>query len=330
MFTPKMSVILSNVGNCSDRYLTTGYSEGFTLGELFDRVASIDGVEGVELIGNSHIRKDNIEEIRGHLDRTGLKLVSIIPDHFAQMIWGKGAFCSKDEAIRKKAIKHTKDMMDAAAALNCKTVSLWPGQDGYDYYFQGDFINDRMNFMNAVRECCAYNTSINVSIEYKPKEPRIRSYPSNISNVLLMVREIGMENCGVTIDYGHALAAYENVAESVALAKMHGDKLFHLHMNDNFTLWDDDMIVGSVHTIGYLEFFYWLKKTDYKGFISTDQYPYREDGCEAVRESVLWMKQFINTVNRMDDSEIEKILSSGDAVLASKFVRRVLTDGLSQ
>ncbi len=63
-----------------------------------------------------------------------------------------------------------------------------------------------------------------------------------------MVREISAANCGVTIDYGHAAVAYENVAESIAVLKKYGDKLFHLHMNDNYTLWDDDMITGSVHT----------------------------------------------------------------------------------
>ena len=36
-------------------------------------------------------------------------------------------------------------------------------------------------------------------IEYNPKEPRSRSYPSNVYSTLLMVKEIGMDNCGVTI-----------------------------------------------------------------------------------------------------------------------------------
>ena len=38
-----------------------------------------------------------------------------------------------------------------------------------------------------------------------------------------------------------------------------------------------------------LNFFYWLKKTGYGGYISTDQYPYREDGRDAVNETVRWM-----------------------------------------
>lgn len=60
--------------------------------------------------------------------------------------------------------------------------------------------------------------------------------------------------------------AYENPAETVALLKRYGDKLFHVHMNDNYRYWDDDMIVGSVHTIETLEFFYWLQRTGYDGW----------------------------------------------------------------
>lgn len=318
------SVILSNVGSCCDRYLSTGYSDPFTIEQLFDRVASIENVEGVELVANWHIRTDNVKQIKDNITRTGLKPVSIIPDHFGQMKWGKGAFTSKDPDIRREAVSHTKEMMDIIVELGGDVVSLWPGQDGYDYFFQADYIEERGWFEEGVKECCKYRKDVKVSIEYKPKEPRNRSYPSNVSSTLLMVKEIGEENCGVTIDYGHALVAYENVAESVALLKKYGDKLFHLHMNDNYGFWDDDMIVGTIHTIPYLEFVYWLKKTGYMGWVSMDQYPYREDGREAVNESVQWMVALEKLVDRMDINEIENIVKRGNAPEASRMLRKYI------
>ena len=48
----KYSVILGNVGQCSDRYMTGGYGRSFELEELFERVASIKGVTGVNLSEN--------------------------------------------------------------------------------------------------------------------------------------------------------------------------------------------------------------------------------------------------------------------------------------
>ncbi len=323
MFAPKYSVILPNVGSCSDRYMSSGYSNPFTLEQLFDRVASIPHVEGVELVGNWNVTRDNVQEVKGHLERTGLQAVSIIPDHFALQKWGKGAFTSKDPGIRREAVAYTRDMMDVAAQLGCPLISLWPGQDGYDYYFQADYIKERTWFEEGVAECCRYRRDIRVAVEYKPKEPRNRSYPSNVTSTLLMVNEINEENCGITIDYGHALVAYENVAESVAILKKYGDKLFHLHMNDCYGYWDDDMIAGSIHTIPYLELLYWLKKTGYSYWMSTDQYPYREDGREAVNESIQWMMALHRAADQMGE-EVEQIINSGDAVAASRMLRQYI------
>lgn len=89
--------------------------------------------------------------------------------------------------------------MDIAAELGGEIVSLWPGQDGYDYYFQADFIKERDWIVEGIRECCRHRKDIKVSIEYKPKEPRNRSYLSNVSNILLIVNEVDEENCGVTM-----------------------------------------------------------------------------------------------------------------------------------
>ena len=307
------------MGSCSDRYCTGGYSEPLTVEEMFERVKSIEGVTGVELVGTWHISSSNKNQIKTLLKEHGLQLVSIIPDHFGEAKWKNGAFSNKDAGIRREAVEVTKEMMDIAEELGCSLISLWPGQDGYDYYFQADYIKERTWFEEGVAECCEYNQDIDIAIEYKVKEPRNRSYPSNVYSTLLMVKEIDMANCGVTIDYGHGLVAYENIAESIAVLKKYGDKLFHLHMNDNYTLWDDDMIVGSIHTIPYIEMFYWLKRTGYDRWISTDQYPYREDGRDAVNESVRWMETYIDVVNRLDDNKVEKIINTGNACEASAF-----------
>jgi xylose isomerase len=56
-----------------------------------------------------------------------------------------------------------------------------------------------------------------------------------------------------------------------------------------FLYWADNMIVGSVHTFEFLEFFYWLRRTGYEAWMTIEQYPYREDGREAVAESAEWL-----------------------------------------
>lgn len=324
MYTPKYSVILGNVGACSDRYMGGGYSNPYSIDEMFERVASIPDVAGVELVGGWHITNKNADQIRRNLNDLNLKLVGVIPDHFGTRKWGKGAFSSKDPQIRREAVESTVEMIDIVKSLGGNMVSLWPGQDGYDYYWQGDYIKERTWFEDGVAECARHDPNFRVSIEYKPKEPRNRSYPSNVYSTLLMVKEIGLENVGVTIDYGHATTAYENVAESVAVLKKYGNKLFHLHMNDNYGYWDDDMILGSIHTIPFIEMCYWIKRTGYDGWISTDQYPYREDGRDACNETIEWLKIMFDIVNRMDEKEVEGVIGRGSAVEGSRLMRKYM------
>lgn len=320
----KYSVILSNVGSCADRFLTGGYDRPYALSELFERVAQIPQVTGVELVGTWHVTENNVKELKSRLERHGLQLVSIIPDHFGQMKWKSGSFASKDAEVRRMAVAHTKEMIDAAIELGGSLISLWPGQDGYDYLFQADYIQERDWFAEGVREVCRYRPDVKISLEYKPKEPRTHSYLSNVATSLLIAQEVGTDNVGVTIDFGHALNAYETPAESVALLKKYGNKLFHVHMNDNFRHWDDDMIVGSIHTIETLEFFYWLRRTGYDGWLSIDQYPYREDGLEAVREGVNAMEAFNDMVGSMPENEIEALIRGGRSPEIAAYLRRLL------
>ena len=137
-------------------------------------------------------------------------------------------------------------------------------------------------------------------------------------------QEIGEENCGAVLDYGHVLLGYESPAEAVAMLDKYGKRLFHVHINDNYRLWDDDMIVGSVHTLEYLEFFYWLRRTGYDGYLTIDQYPYREDGRDAVAESAAWMQALERRADRINPEKVAAVLRRKDALAASALMRGIL------
>ena len=139
-----------------------------------------------------------------------------------------------------------------------------------------------------------------------------------------MVKELNMENVGVCIDTGHAFAAYENVGESIALLKMAGDKLFHMHYNDNYNAWDDDMIVGSLRLTEFFEILFWLKKTNYSGWHSMDQYPYREDGYGAIKSSVLYLQKLEAILESEGMEKIEALIKKRDPIATSEFIRNSL------
>lgn len=317
------SVFLGNVGSCIDRYCPA-YGKNFSITELFDRVKTIPLLTAVDLVMSQDFiaQKDVVREC---VKRTGLKVASVAVDTFANPIYQQGSLSSIDPKIRNQAIADAKDAIDFAQELGCNIVTLWPGQDGYDYIFQADYIKERQLFSDGVAELCDYNKNVDITLEYKIKEPRTHCYISTVGSTLLMIEKIGAKNLGVALDYGHAALGYETPAEAVAMCHMYGDRLKHIHINDNYRLWDDDMIVGSVHTLEYLEFIYWLRKTNYKGYITLDQFPYREDGRDAVNESAVWLDWLESLIDNADSEKIEAVLAKKDAISSSKLMRYLLS-----
>lgn len=320
----RYSVILGNLGNTCDRFLSTGYKDQPSKAEMLRQAASIPGVSGVELVGTWDITPENVDEMGSLLAKHHLACASIIPDHFSQKRWGRGAFTSKDPSIRALAREETFIAAELARKLGCTLINLWPGQDGYDYPLQSDFIKERRWTIDAVTSVAKTFPDIRFSLEYKPKEPRTHSTWARAADTLIVARETGLPNVGVTIDTGHAFVAGENIAEAAVFLSHFGAKLFHLHFNDNYRFWDDDMIVGSVHFVEFVELMFWLKEIGYDGWFSMDQYPYREDGKAALQGSVEFLQGIEAMLDESARAEIRGIIARGEAVEAAAWFRSKL------
>lgn len=318
----KYSVILGNLGNTCDRFCSS-YKTNPPKVEMLKKAAAIPHVKGIELVGTWDVDPGNAKEMKKALGDLGLKCVSIIPDLFADKDYWKGSYSSKDASIRRKALDYSRQMCDVARKMDCKIMNLWPGQDGYDYLLTADYEAERAWECEAVRELATQYPDLQFALEYKPKEPRTHSYLARMADTLLLAQETGCPNVGVTIDTGHAFVAGEVVAEAVVLAKRAGNKLSHMHFNDNYGSWDDDMIAGSVHSVAYIEMLYWLDRCGYSGWLSMDQYPYREDAAGAIGESIEWLVKF-DAIVEAHRAEIDELVAAGDAVKTSRWLRGVL------
>jgi len=318
----KYSMILGNLGNTCDRFCK-GYKDNPSSDDMLAIAkAKIPHIEGIELVGTWDIRPDNVKDMKKKLEQYDFKCASIIPDTFTDPAFAKGSITSIDSSTRKKALDYLRQMCDIARIIDCQTMNLWLGQDGYDYLLTADYNQEREWLRESTYTLATEFPDLKFALEYKPKEPRNFSYHSRMADTILAARETGCKNVGVTIDTGHSFFAGENVAEAVVLAKRAGNMLFHMHFNDNHGSWDDDMIVGNVHSIVYIELLFWLKKTGYEGWLSMDQYPYREDGAEAIAESILWVKKFEKIVDEYYH-EIETLISHNDAIETSRFLRKL-------
>jgi len=318
----KYSVILGNLGNTRDRFCS-GYKDNPDSFTMLKRAAKIPHVTGIELVGTWDIRPDNVREMKKLLSELGLECVSIIPDLFADKRFWKGSYSATDPKVRRYAMDYTRKMCDIAGELGCPMLNIWPGQDGYDYLLCADYERERTWLCAAIAKLAREFPRLRFSLEYKPKEPRTHSYLARMADTLLLAQETGRPNVGVTIDTGHAFVGGENVGEAIVLAKRAGQKLFHMHFNDNHAMWDDDMIVGTVHSVCYIEMLYWLDRCGYTGWLSMDQYPYREEATDAIGESILWLRQF-DRILQKHRKEIDSLVTGNDAVATSSFLRQIL------
>jgi len=318
----KYAAILGNLGNTCDRFCGS-YKDNPSSLEMLKRAGKIDGIKGIELVGTWDIRPDNVKEMKKALDDMGVECVSIIPDLFADKAWGKGSLSAGDRATRDHAMDYMRQMCRIALDMKCGIINIWPGQDGYDYPFQGNFIEQRQWLTENIAALAEEFSQLKFSLEYKAKEPRTHSFLARMADTLLVCQQTGRNNVGVTIDTGHSFLGGENVAEAVVLAKLAGDKLFHMHFNDNYTAWDDDMIAGSIHSIAYLELLYWLDECRYSGWLSMDQYPYREDATGAISESINWLKAF-DTILGRNREKLTAAVKHGNAVETSRLLRDIM------
>lgn len=322
----KYSVFIDHVGTFCDRYCQAYSDKNYSIGDKIDRIKSIPLLSAVDLNLTDYYF-DKIDELETKVKESGLVVNCVMVDTTADKDYKQGSFSSLNEKVRKKAIENSKKVMDFAEKIGCDTFAIWPGQDGYDYMFEADYIKEFTHFAECVKELALYKPQMKIALEYKPKEPRNKCYISGFAKTLLLINSLGVENVGIALDYGHSFFAGENPAEAVALIKMFGGKLYAVHMNDNYGSWDDDLIAGSVNTIPYLEFIYWLRRTGYKGYITFDQFPYREESKEAVNESAEWFDYFESLIDNADFKEIEQVLSKKDGVSASKLARKLLKRG---
>ena len=313
---------LPTFGNCADRYCLSGYGGGGqTMEEMLELSLQVEGLDGLELVGNWHVNDANIRDVAKMFKDRGLKICMLVPDLWTQAKWGKGSLAAPDAATRQAGVDEVRKVMDWAGELGCRYVDVWPGQDGYDYSFQADYIEAWKWLREGLALCADHNPKVRVLVEYKLKEPRTHCFVNGAAKVVLLLQ--GLDKVGVLLDTGHSMAAGENIAEAAALLASFG-KLDYVHLNDNYRSWDDDMMVGAVHLVESLELVYWLKRVGYKGWLTLDIFPYREDGVKAATECKKWIETFFKAVERVGMDACAEVIRKADGCDAVGLVRRAL------
>ena len=240
--------------------------------DLIERAATVPGLSAVDFNFPDHLDGVTARDIRAKLDSLGIELNGFAMRYYSDPGFKSGALANADAGLRQKALDLTKSGLDALAEAGGNLMTLWLGQDGFDYPFQADYLKMWDHTVAALKEICAHNPQIDISIEYKPNEPRAFSLLPDVATTLLMVSDVGAPNMGVTLDFAHVLYAGEMPAYAAALIHRRS-RILGVHLNDGYAKRDDGLIAGSVHVPQTLELLYTLDKLGYRNAIYFDTFP---------------------------------------------------------
>ena len=134
--------------------------------DLINRAATVRGLTDIDLNYPDHLEKDFNNTINS-LAENGLNINGYAMRYYNNPQFKLGAFTNPNKKIRQEAIDLTKRGIDLARKVKCKLMTIWLGQDGFDYSFQADYKKLWQDEIDGIREISLHDPECIISIEYK-------------------------------------------------------------------------------------------------------------------------------------------------------------------
>lgn len=315
---------LNSFASKPDGFWPTGHGKPTPL-QMAARAATAKGLTDVDLNYPDHLGTD--ARATGQAIRDlGLSVNGLAMRYYSNPAFKIGAFTNPDPTVRREAIDLTKRGIDAAREAGCTLMTLWLGQDGFDYAFQADYDTVWAQEVDGIREVATHDPDCLISIEYKPNEPRSYALMPDCATTLLALKEVGLLNTGVTLDFAHVLYADEQPAFAAALIARHS-RLLGVHLNDGYAKRDDGLMVGAVHSIQTIELLREVKRGGFDGPIYFDTFP-DLTGLDPVKEcetNIATVGKMLRIVERLDaDNRLSAAIAQQDAVATQSIVQDVM------
>lgn len=300
--------------------------KGGTVADMIAGAAGVGGIDAADLNYPDHFEGMSPACLARLLGQHGMTLNGLAMRWYSDPAFALGAFTHPDREVRRRAIDLTKRGIDCCAWMGGRVMTLWMGQDGVDYPFQGDHARMWDDTVSALAEIAAHNPDIDIAVEYKPNEPRAYALLPDAATTILALREAGARNLGVTLDFAHMLYAGEMPAHAATLIAR-ASRLLGVHLNDGYGHRDDGLIAGSIHPVQTLELFVALERLGYRGVIYFDTFP-DHGGLDPVAEA----RANIALVERLRaiaaglaaDPALAEATARQDAAAATRIVARAL------
>ena len=325
----KTSLGIWALGGMVTRFVPGGYQPEHgreTTAQKVERaVAGLgDLMDGYEFHYPAELSEDNLDEVRTALD--GHDVYTLCGGLHLDERFGKGGFCSPDDAARQEALDITFRAIDLAGEVGCHML-IWPGIEGYNYPFQTPYRESWSRLIDAFVQCaqrCA-DQGTTLLLEHKNSEPAMKIHMGNLGMALHIIHKLrveGLTNVKINMDWQHLIMNGENLGEYAALLSLEGI-LGHQHANSGWGTFDDDNMVGTTAFMETLELALELRRANYGANgerLGFDLYPYTEDQVGAVKRSVLQWRFIDGVAARIDEPALREAQQRKDAVRAYELV----------
>lgn len=299
----KYSIGLWALRGTADRFVPEGYGKGLSVTGALEAAGSIEGINAVDFVSDVFEHMEP-RYIKRNLRKNGLEPAGINL-HSWKGKWSLGSLTNLKKGERQKALNYGKEILDKAKEIGCNEVTLWLGTEGFDYFFQIEYERHWNLLIKGVRKLAEYREDMNIGLEYKLKEPRKHQTIGTALKALYVANEVDLDNIGVVVDFGHALMAKEDAAESIYLTSRE-NRLTGVHFNDAYREWDDDLVSGTVNLWDSIEFLYYLDKVSFEGWISFDIFPFRIPSTDAVATCVKTTDKMIELLERINFNKLKR------------------------
>ena len=329
----KTSLGIWAFGGMATRFNPAGYKPELAGISTVEKVrTAVDGlgdlIDDYEFHYPQELSRENLDAVRDALDGHGIYCIA--SGLHLDPRFGKGGFCSPDDATRAEALRLTREAIDLAAEVGAQMI-IWPGIEGYNYPFQTPYAESWARFVDGVGEAAAHagERGVTVFLEHKNSEPAMKILMRNVGmtlHVIHTLRARGITNVKVNMDWQHLIMNGENLAEYAALLAAEG-LLGHQHANSGWGTFDDDNMVGATAFMETLELALELRRAGYGEHgerLGFDLYPYTEDAVGAVQRSVLQWRFIDGVAAKIDEAELRKAQQEKDAVRAYELVYAAL------
>jgi len=301
-------------------------ARGGGVGDWIAAAGEVAGLNAADLNFPDHFRDHTPEDMSHRLTDAGLALNGLAMRYYSDPGFALGAFTQPDAAIRRKAIDLTKQGLDTLGRMGGGVMTLWMGQDGVDYSFQGNYAAMWDDTIAALQEVADHAPGTQIAIEYKPNEPRAYALMPDIATTLLAIAEADRPNLGVTLDFAHVLYADEIPAHTAHLIQRHSH-LLGVHLNDGYGKRDDGLMVGTVHPVQTVELFVELARAGYDGVIYFDTFP-DHSGLDPVEEAttnvILTERLRAIAATLVDNAELDHAIATQNAAISQRIIAKAL------